>query len=674
MNRFQHRIKDNKKCEIPYHLLFFDTETRQKDIGNGDLQHFLKLGVALYWRRRPDRGKDTLKWCRFTKSSQFWDFVEEVVPSKSRLIIIAHNLDFDMGIVKGFKALETRGYEPTKLIIDNRRQIWKFRNDNKTLLFLDNMNYFATSLKALGESIGEAKLPMPAKQATLADWWTYCEQDVRVMYKAWQFWLGFITDKELGNFGLTIASQAFNAYRHRFMPQPIYIHTSDKAVRLERAAYRGGRNECFQIGELPKQQYHLLDINSMYPYVMTTNEYPINLKSTGKELSLEQLRAYLKGYSVIAEVLVDTPEPCFAVKHSGKLTFPIGEFKATLTSSELRYGLFYGYIRQVGNYALYEKANLFADYVKFFYGQRQEFRAKGNKVYSYLCKLMLNSLYGKFGQKLEVWKPVGMDYAREYDYWTEFDYETKVIHTYRAVNYVVEERSGYDEGYNSLVAIPAEITANARLYLWRLTKKAGLDNAFYCDTDSLLVNDAGLSNLKGELDNKGIGKLKIQRHPTKVILRGLKDYIMDGTEKIKGISKNAEKVSDNSFFVYRSIGIKSGLHLKDINKVVWKRTLKTLTRLYNKGIVMLNSRVNPLIMMHNDNENWLDFERMREVYGEYALFKDKYLDEMMGLKYVKDDDLPAAMLDYSLADKLIAKEEKRDQRRAGNMIYQRGGK
>ncbi|GAI70794.1 unnamed protein product, partial [marine sediment metagenome] len=199
IKRFQHRIKDNKKCELPYHYIFFDTETRQKDIGEGNLQHFLKLGVALYWRRRPDRANDTVKWLKFTKPGQFWDFIEASVPSKSRLVIVAHNLEFDMGIVKGFKALERRGYEPTKLIIDSRRQIWKFRKGDKTLLFLDNMNYFATSLKALGESIGEAKLSMPSPNARSADWWAYCEQDVRVMYRAWQFWLKFIADNELGN-------------------------------------------------------------------------------------------------------------------------------------------------------------------------------------------------------------------------------------------------------------------------------------------------------------------------------------------------------------------------------------------------------------------------------------------------------------------------------------------
>ena len=674
MKRFQHRIKDNKKCELPYHYIFFDTETRQKASDNGDLEHFLKIGVALYWRRRPDRANTSLKWQKFTTSTQFWDFVESCVPSKSRLVITAHNLEFDMGIVKGFKALEKRGYKPTKLIIDSRRQIWKFRKGDKTLLFLDNMNYFATSLRALGESIGETKLPMPKPRASLDEWWTYCQQDVTVMFKAWQTWLSFITDNDLGNFGLTIASQAFNAYRHRFMPSPIYIHDSKKAVRLERSAYRGGRNECFQIGELPKEKYHLLDINSMYPFVMLSNDYPTNLKSTGKELSLEKLRAYLKHYAVIAEVIVDTPEPCFAIKHSGKLLFPIGEFRATLTSAELRYGLFYGYIKSVGNYSLYEKGRIFEAYVKFFYGQRQKFAKDGNKVYGYLCKLMLNSLYGKFGQKSEVWQKVGEDFAREYDYWTEVEFGTKVTHTYRAVNYVVEERQGYEEGYNSLVSIPAEITANARLYLWQLIKKAGLANVFYCDTDSILLNDEGLSNLSGYLSRTELGLLKVERHISRVTLKGLKDYIMGNKVKIKGIPKNAKKVDDNNYITHRSIGIRTGLHNKEINKVVWKRTPKHLKRLYNKGIVMSTNRVMPLIMMYGQNENWLDYEKMSEVYGEYALFKDKYLDEIMGLRYARDDDNPRAMLDYSLADRLIAKEEKRNERRAGNMIYQRGGK
>ncbi|GAI94796.1 unnamed protein product, partial [marine sediment metagenome] len=235
------------------------------------------------------------------------------------------------------------------------------------------------------------------------------------------------------------------------------------------------------------------------------------------------------------------------------------------------------------------------------------------------------------------------------------------------------ERIGYDEGYNSLVSIPAEVSANARLYLWQLIKKAGLHNVFYCDTDSILVNDEGLANLQDLVSRTEIGKLKVQRHPTKVILRGLKDYILDNTDKIKGIPKNAEKVSDDSFFVYRSVGIRSGLHNKDINKVIWVKTLKNLTRLYNKGIIMSTSRVMPLIMVTLDNQSYLDFEKMREVYGEYALYKDRYLDEIMGLKYARDDDLPAAMLDYSLADRLIAKEEKRNARREGNMIYQRGG-
>ncbi|GAI71990.1 unnamed protein product, partial [marine sediment metagenome] len=145
-------------------------------------------------------------------------------------------------------------------------------------------------------------------------------------------------------------------------------------------------------------------------------------------------------------------------------------------------------------------------------------------------------------------------------------------------------------------------------------------------------------------------------------------------DKIKGIPKNAEKAGDNSFFVYRNVGIRSGLHNKDINKVVWVKTLKNLTRIYNKGVIMSTNRVMPLILMHYDNENWIDFEKMSQAYGDYALFKDKYLAEHMGLTITRAEESPRAMLDYSKADRLLAAEEKRNARRRGEVIYQRGRK
>lgn len=592
--RSAHRLKDNQNAAYPSKFIFFDTETTFTDVEDNCIEHHLRLGSALYWERRPNRAKDTLVWCRFTTADQFWDFIEDHTRSRDRLFIIAHNIAFDMGVVEGFRQLEKRGFEPTKIILDFKKNIWKFRKDTTSLVFLDNMNYFDTTLEKLGESVGLAKLPMPPMEADDKEWWPYNKRDVEVLYHTWQHWLSFLIDNDLGSFGLTMAAQAFNAYRHKFMSKEIYIHNTKVAIELERNSYRGGRVECFRIGELPLRDYYMLDVNSMYAYMLKTYAYPTNLISTGKTLSLDYLKKWLTEYCVIATVVVNTPEPCFGIKYDGRLTFPVGKFIATLNTCELTYGVYKGYIDNILKFAVYEKAVIFSEYVDFFYHKRLEFIESGNEVYNYLCKKMLNSLYGKFGQRIEEWKPVGYDQTRLYDYWTEWDVETRTMHTFRCLNHWVEEKIGATEGYNSLVAIPAEVTAYSRMYLWQLITIAGKDHIYYCDTDSLIVDKFGLANLTEYINPSQLGLLKIEGKARHLVIYGLKDYEFGDKVVIKGIPKNAKQIADDVYEVYQSIGIKSGLHRQELNRVLWKRMTKKLSRKYRKGVVGENGVVKPL--------------------------------------------------------------------------------
>jgi len=68
------------------------------------------------------------------------------------------------------------------------------------------------------------------------------------MFMAWKRWIEFCQSEDLGAFGYTIAGQSFNAFRHKFMKEDIYIHNSEKVLELERECYKGGRCEAFFIG------------------------------------------------------------------------------------------------------------------------------------------------------------------------------------------------------------------------------------------------------------------------------------------------------------------------------------------------------------------------------------------------------------------------------------------
>ena len=595
MDRWQHKIKLNKGGEFPYRFIFFDCETTSHDISDDSIEHELNFGIALYWERAHGDRAEILNYHTFRTPRSFWDFVYSHCQPKSRIVIISHNLPFDMGAVKGWHALQASGFKVTKLIIDFKCNIWRFRRDTTTLLLLDNMNYFDSSLASLGDSLGLKKMIMPVPLASQQEWYVYCKRDVDILLLSWQTWYKFLSDNELGAFGLTMASQAFNAFRHRFMQHDIFVHDSDKAVRLERLSYRGGRNECLRIGKCPQQDYYLLDVNSMYPYVMHNYEYPVNLTNTGRKLTLTKLAKILETKAIVAECLIRTKQAAYGTKSDGKLVFPIGTFWVVLTTNEIRRALKRDEIIAIGNHSLYDKANIFREYVEFFYSARLDFEKSGMPAFAYLCKRMLNSLYGKFGQRSQEWEYVRDDEYIEYGTWQEYNHQTRQTLTFRCINYRVEVCIGLTEGFNSLVAVASEVTANARLLLFDLVATAGTNHCYYMDTDSLIVDHTGYTRLVKYIHPNRLGALKLEKQTQHLIINNLKDYELGEMVKLKGVRKNAEKLDELTYKQWQSVGIKSGLKRQDINRVIWKAVVKHLSGKYTKGIVHSNGTVTPLV-------------------------------------------------------------------------------
>jgi hypothetical protein len=672
MHKFQHILSHNVKNEIPTNIIFFDTETILEEISPTEIKHNLRLVVALSWRRQSKRNADSLTWFHATQSSEFWDFVESRAYAKTKLYLIAHNIEFDMAVLSGWDELDKRGWQLGKLIINRYRQIWQFRKDNRTIECLDNMNLFHSSLANLGNDIGLPKLPMPAMDAPFNEWLIYCKRDVAILHETWVRWLKYIKEHDLGNFGKTIATQAFNAYRHRFMPVPICIHNSKKAIELEREAYHGGRSECFRLGKLPEDDYYLLDVNSMYPYVMREYSYPINLVSTGKGMSLGQLYTLLNKHQVIARVRVKTHDDIFGVVKNHRLIFPVGEFITTLTNTELLAALAMSEIVDIYDYAVYEHDRIFEDFVEYFYDLRQRFKREHNTSYALMSKLLLNSLYGKFGQRQKVWEDIGTDPNIRYGFVQTIDAQTGKVDTFRFINNKVFKLSGYEEGFNSFVAIAASVTANARLYLYALMRDAGFENVFYCDTDSLLVNSNGLANLEQYLDNSELGMLKVEQKSDNVILYGVKDYVFGSKARHKGISKKAEKVDDVTFSQWHTERICSGLRNGDINKMVWRKVTKTLKRNYDKGVLLEDNTIEPIILCVYDGRNYYDFEAMRDKYGGDAILGSKTILEHMNYVHTVDTSVDNGLDDWQPGDRLQIIADAQIERQLGMLPYQRG--
>ena len=139
---------------------------------------------------------------------------------------------------------------------------------------------------------------------------------------------------------------------------------------------------------------------------MRENQYPSKYKKILHDIPIQDLVGFLESYAVVARVLIETDDPVYALR-SDRTIFPTGKFWATLTTGELQHALKRNRIKAVTDLVIYEQAFLFRSFVDRFYRLRREFINADDKIYQHFVKIFLNSLYGKFGQKGEVWEVIG---------------------------------------------------------------------------------------------------------------------------------------------------------------------------------------------------------------------------------------------------------------------------
>lgn len=599
IDRKAHALRREKTMAIPRHFVFVDTETRVVKDSDGNMQQHFRLGWLCYYSRAYDKHKEKQEWFYIDTIDSFWSFIFAHCQPKCRLWIIARNVVFDFTILRGWENLRKEGYKLKFFHNNGVSVIVTVRKGNKSIVFLDSMNWFPESLAKTGDRLGIPKMKIDFDTCTKQELIDYCRNDVLIDFENFRQFIRFLVGNTISRLCYTRASTAMAAYLLRHYHTTIYIHNNAEAIKLERDSYKGGRCECFYIGEPNHDSYYILDVNSLYPFVMRNNLYPVKYAKIISKTTIQRLASYIRDKAVIAKVLIETNEPVYAVKRERTL-FPIGVFETVLTTPELKYALEHKHIKQVYNCVIYEQANIFKSYVDTIYTLRQDFKSAGVDIYQNLCKYLLNSLYGKWGQKAENWVKIG-DCPNEPDREELlFTNNSNKVMRLRYLLGEVFELKSYSEAYNSFPAISSHVTAYGRMYLWSLMQLAGHGNYFYGDTDSLIVNDEGMDNLTPVLDDTILGFMKHEETTHKLIIHGLKDYEKDSKVVIKGIRQNAVKIGDGVYKQEQWSSFKGLLHSGDINTYTVKSVTKHLSRKYTKGIVTDSGIVKPIRLVEDN--------------------------------------------------------------------------
>lgn len=595
IDRRPHTLIPQKTLAMPRHMIFFDTETRQIKQEDGSIEQRFRLGWAVYWRRPYGRHKEVIEWFYFDKLSSFWDWLFDKASLKTKVWVIARNVVFDFTVVKGWEHLRREGYKLKFFHNNGISAIVTVKKKSRTIVFLDSMNWFPESLAKTGERLGIPKMKIDFDTCTTQELSVYCKNDTLIELENFRVFIKFLTDNMVGSLRYTRASTAMAAYLFRHYHIPIYIHNNAEAITMEREAYKGGRCECFVIGDLTGQTFYVVDVNSLYPYVMRKHTYPHKWHKLSHRPSVKKLGKMLDSHAVVASVRIETDEPVYAVK-SGRTIFPVGTFDTTLCTPEIKYAIDHNHIVKVYDVVEYERENIFSSYVSTMYDLRSQCKADKNRAYEQLVKYLMNSLYGKFGQKAEDWVRIGAAPG-------EPDREEMILHKpprrptrLRYLLGEVFELKRYSEAFNSFPAIAAHVTAYARLYLWELMQVCGKGNYVYCDTDSLMVTDVGMDNLSAYLSPTELGKLKLERTVQSLVIRGLKDYSADEKVVIKGIRKTASCVGNGVYTQEHWPTFKGIFKTADANTYIVKNVTKHLTREYTKGNVGPDGIVTPFVL------------------------------------------------------------------------------
>lgn len=526
-----------------------------------------------------------VEYLRFTDPADFWDWLDGWKVGRAATWLFANKLGHTLTWLGYWKRCESEEFyfsedagfryaykgkliDPKRrwhgvMVIDDPPTILCWRKAKRTYRAIDTLNYWPMGLHELGAHVGIMKQAYPDLNSDTQTLLDHCGNDTAILFRAVVDLIRWWTSSDYGKFGSTSAALSWSAFRHKFYNVPIHIHGDKAAIDLERAAYYGGRVECYYCGPVASPQchtsltaellasgsyhcpagpVHVLDVQSAYPAVMESERFPCRLLDTAAPETLWDFFRRLEHYGCVARVSLQTEQAYPLRLEDGRADFPTGEFETTLAGPELLSAAGQGAIVKVHACAWYELADLFSPFVRHFWRQKNRAAEEGDTGQELFIKSVLNSLYGKFAQKRITWEDQPDEkHIPPWDVWLRTNLRTGEVSWLRAIAGRVQKKATKGEWWDSFPAIAAYVTSYLRVRMERLRQVARPRNVYYQDTDSLHVSDEGRALLKhhGWLAPGKLGMLRHVATHQQAHYYGLKHYELDGEIIQSGIPGKA---------------------------------------------------------------------------------------------------------------------------------------
>jgi hypothetical protein len=504
------------------------------------------MGCAVRWRT-DIKGSDVAEWAHFATPEALWEWVTDYSRPKTRTVIWAHNLGYDIRIAAAMDILPKLGWRLDWCNLGAQVSTMTWRSDKGTLTFADSTSWLPMKLEDIGDMVGVPKMRMPRWDASVKAWREYCMNDVRILYKAVSELTAFVRSEDLGNWQPTGAGMAFATWRHRFLTHNILVHDDEDALKAERSAMHTGRAEAWRHGRLTGDKWTEVDLRQAYVHVARDSELPTKLKWHNNSLTLGQYRALRRWACVLVRAEVRTQVPSVPVYSQGRTIWPVGEFTTWLWDCEFDAALESGAEATIREAYVYTRAPVLAAWATWVLDvQRRDDAAVSPAVKRYV-KHSGRTLIGRIALRTAQWAVWGTNPESEAGISYMVDSETGKVNRLMHVGNRTMIEEARIEGQDSLPQITGYIMAACRVQLWRAMGIAGFDNIAHVDTDSLLVNTEGVERLRREYAEDFDDTWQPKGTYRSITMYGPRNYRADGVRKAAGIPSSAKELKPNQF-------------------------------------------------------------------------------------------------------------------------------
>lgn len=463
------------------------------------------------------------------------------------------NLDFDGEFIINYLmengyvlGTEFKSKVPKTFYVNKfNRQMYSMSITHETghrVTIYDSQKYIIGSLAKWGKALGLPKgnTPLMVKVDKYRNVWDtdgnmykwnhkefidYVQQDTRIALK---------TQQRMSKMGInktTIASSAMHFWQG--LEKDRHNDFRLKYQHLSRAV-RGGLcicNPVYQLKEL--DNVNVYDVTSLYPSVMYNNTYPVDQafyydhmilesQENDKPTTVEQLLSgypfkrppheFFKVHNIYIEYSVKEGQLPFILTNKGYVM----EFKGEMciVDSDLEILLQTCNIKELAWFQSYHfklEPTPFKRYIDEWFAIKDICSQTNDELGRGVAKLMLNSLWGKFGTLDD-----GKEYTPIYEPNMPLQWNLKHV----------------KKDTKSLFYMPIALRtlSLARRVTYEAIQKVGVENFVYCDTDSIFT----FKKLPSDLCGTGLGQWNLEKNNAKCLIYCQKRYKLgyDGNVKV----------------------------------------------------------------------------------------------------------------------------------------------